>query len=91
VDIGFIATDEEVEILNAFFSAQSVSDEELQELESEDIRQRGEARFQQQLRAFRKGLEQRRTQVNLRSWHGTRRPVRMRKEEFERRAAEMRA
>jgi predicted nucleotidyltransferase len=61
VDIRFIATDEEVEILNAFFGVQSVSDEELQELDREDIRQRGEARFQQQLRAFRRGLEQRRT------------------------------
>jgi predicted nucleotidyltransferase len=59
VDIRFIATDEEVEILNAFFGVQSLSDEELQELDPEDIRQRGEARFQQQLRAFRKGLEQR--------------------------------
>ena len=59
VDIRFIATDEEVEILNAFLGAQSVSDEELQELDPEDIRQRGEARFQQQLRAFRRGLEQR--------------------------------
>ena len=29
VDIRFIATDEEVEILNAFFGVQSVSDEEL--------------------------------------------------------------
>jgi predicted nucleotidyltransferase len=61
VDIRFIATDEEVEILNAFFGVQSVSDEELQELDPEDIQQRGEARFQQQLRAFRRGLEQRRT------------------------------
>jgi len=59
VDIRLIATDEEVEILNAFLGAQSVSDEELRELDPEDIRQRGEARFQQQLRAFRKGLEQR--------------------------------
>jgi hypothetical protein len=61
VDIRLIATDEEVEILNAFFGVQSVSDEELQELDPEDIQQRGEARFQQQLRAFRRGLEQRRT------------------------------
>jgi hypothetical protein len=61
VDIRFIATDEEVEILNAFFVTQSVSDEELQELDPEDLQQRGEARFQQQLRAFRKGLERRRT------------------------------
>jgi predicted nucleotidyltransferase len=61
VDIRLIATDEEVEILNAFLGAQSVSDEELRELDPEDIRQRGEARFQQQLRAFRRGLEQRRT------------------------------
>jgi hypothetical protein len=61
VDIRFIATDEEVEILNAFFVTQSVSDEELQELDPEDLQQRGEARFQQQLRAFRRGLEQRRT------------------------------
>ena len=61
VDIRLIATDEEVEILNAFLGAQSVSDEELRELDPEDIRQRGEARFQQQLRAFRKGLERRRT------------------------------
>jgi predicted nucleotidyltransferase len=59
IDVGIIAIDEEVEILNAFFVTQSVSDEELQELDPEDIRQRGEARFQQQLRAFRKGLEQR--------------------------------
>lgn len=61
MDVGTIATDEEVEILNAFFGAQSVPDEELEELDPEDIRQRGEARFQQQLRAFRQGLEQRRT------------------------------
>lgn len=61
IDVGIIAIHEEVEILNAFFVAQSVSGEELQELDSDDLQRRGEARFQQQLRAFRKGLEQHRT------------------------------
>ncbi len=58
MDVGAIATDEEVEILSAFFQAQSISDEELLELDREDMRQREALRFQQQLRAFWKGTEQ---------------------------------
>jgi predicted nucleotidyltransferase len=57
MDVGILATDEEVEILKAFFRAQRVSDQELKELDPEDIQQREAVRFQQQLRAFRKGLD----------------------------------
>lgn len=58
MDIGIIARDEEVKILDAFFRAQSISDEDLQELDREDMQQGDAFRFQQQLRAFRKGVEQ---------------------------------
>jgi len=57
MDVGTIATDEEVGILSAFLQAQSISDEELLELDREDIQQRDALRFQEQLRAFRKGIE----------------------------------
>jgi predicted nucleotidyltransferase len=58
MDLGTIATDEEVGILGAFFQAQSISDEELLELDREDMQQRKASQFQQQLRAFQKGIEQ---------------------------------
>jgi len=58
MDVGPIATDEEVGILSAFLQSQSISDEELLDLDREDIQQREALRFQKQLRAFRKGIEQ---------------------------------
>jgi len=58
MDVGSIATGEEFEILRAFFHAQRISDEELLELDREDVRQREVFRFQKQLRAFWKGIEQ---------------------------------
>jgi len=58
MDVGPIATDEEVGILSAFLQSQSISDEELLDLGREDIQQREALRFQKQLRAFRKGIEQ---------------------------------
>ena len=57
VDVGTTATDEEVGILSAFLRAQSISDEELLNLDREDLQQREALRFQEQLRAFRKGIE----------------------------------
>jgi predicted nucleotidyltransferase len=57
LDVGTIATDEEAGILSAFVQAQSISEEELLELDREDMRQREALRFQEQLRAFRKGIE----------------------------------
>ena len=57
MDVGALATDEEVEIVKAFLGDQIVSAEELLELERDDVQQREALRFQQQLRAFRKGLE----------------------------------
>jgi predicted nucleotidyltransferase len=57
MDVGTIATDEEVGFISAFLQAQSISDEELLELDREDIQQRAALRCQEQLRAFRKGLE----------------------------------
>ncbi|HEV2690680.1 MAG TPA: nucleotidyl transferase AbiEii/AbiGii toxin family protein [Bryobacteraceae bacterium] len=61
MDVGSMATDEEFEILSAFFQTQRISDEELLELDREDMRQLEAYRFQQQLRAFRKGIEQSRS------------------------------
>ncbi len=58
MDVGAIATAEEAGVLAAFLQAQSVSDEELLELDREDMLQREALRFQEQLRAFRKGIEQ---------------------------------
>jgi len=58
MDLGTIATDEEVGILSAFLQAQSVPDEELLDLDRDDIQQREALQFQKQLRAFRKGIEQ---------------------------------
>lgn len=58
MDVGAIASNEETGILSAFLQAQSISDEELLELDREDMRQREAWRFQEQLRAFRKGIEQ---------------------------------
>lgn len=58
LDVGAIATDEEVEILSAFLKARSISDEEVLEMDREDMRQREALRFQGQLRAFRKGIGQ---------------------------------
>jgi hypothetical protein len=52
MDVGAIATDEEVGILSAFLRAQSISEEELLELDREDMRRREVLRFQEQLRAF---------------------------------------
>jgi predicted nucleotidyltransferase len=57
MDVGTIATDEEVGILSAFLQAQGISEEELLELDREDMRQREALGFQEQLRAFRKGIE----------------------------------
>jgi predicted nucleotidyltransferase len=57
MDVGTIATDEEAGILSAFLQAQGISDEELLKLDREDIQQREAFRFQEQLRAFRKGIE----------------------------------
>ena len=59
MDVGSIATEEELGILDAFFQAQRISDEDLIELDREDMQQREAIRFQEQLRAFRKGIEQR--------------------------------
>jgi len=75
MDVGTIATDEEAGILSAFLQSQSISDEELLVLDREDMRQREASRFQEQLRAFRKGIEQGRSTVD------TSHPVRMRKDE----------
>ena len=41
MDVGTIATEEEVGILSAFLRAQSISDEELLELDREDMQQQG--------------------------------------------------
>src|ERR1700722_7045830 len=60
LDVGAIARDEEVEILSAFIQAHGISDDELLQLDREDMRQREAVRFQQQLRAFRKGIAQNR-------------------------------
>jgi hypothetical protein len=57
MDIATIATDEEVGVLSAFLKAQSISDEELLELDRDVVQQREASRFQEQLRAFRKGIE----------------------------------
>lgn len=62
MDVGSIATREEIEILDAFFAALYIADEEAFELDREDVRQREAAQFQQQLRAFRKGIDQPRVQ-----------------------------
>jgi len=58
IDVGFITTDQEVEILSAFLAAQNLSDDDLEELDREDTRQREIFCFQKQLRAFRMGLGQ---------------------------------
>ena len=58
MDVGTIVTDEEFGILSAFLQAQGISDEELLDLDRQDIQQREVVRFQKQLRAFRKGIEQ---------------------------------
>lgn len=61
MDVGAIATDEEVEIVNAFVRTQSISDEDLLELDPEDMRERETRRFQHQLRAFWQGIVQSRS------------------------------
>jgi predicted nucleotidyltransferase len=58
LDVGAITTTEEREIVDRFLEAQMASDDELEELAREGI-DRDAFRFQQQLRAFRKGMEQR--------------------------------
>jgi predicted nucleotidyltransferase len=58
MDVGAIAIDEEEEILIAFLQAQSAGDEELLTLDREDMYHKENLRFQQQLHAFRKGIEQ---------------------------------
>jgi predicted nucleotidyltransferase len=60
-DVGAIATEEEGVLLSAFFKAQGISDEELGQLDRADKEQREAFRFQQHLRAFRKGIERRDT------------------------------
>jgi predicted nucleotidyltransferase len=57
MDVGAIAADEEVGILGAFLQAQGISDEERLGLDREDMQQREASRFQEYLRAFRKGIE----------------------------------
>lgn len=57
IDVGSIVTPGEVELLDAFLAAVCIPDEEVSGLDREDVRQRKMARFQQQLRAFRKGTE----------------------------------
>lgn len=58
MDVGSIATDEDIAVLSAFFHAQNISEEELRESDREDVRQREALQFQQQLRAFQKGVTQ---------------------------------
>ena len=60
MDVGTIATDEQVGILTAFFQTQSISDEQLRDLKRGDLQHREASRFQEQIRAFRKGVEERR-------------------------------
>lgn len=62
MDVGIIATGEELEILNEFCRAQGISEADLHELDREDMQQREVFRDQQQLRAFRNGVEQQQKQ-----------------------------
>jgi len=57
MDIATIAMADELEIVEEFLDSKGISDEELDDLVPDDMRQRAELRFQRQLRAFRKGLE----------------------------------
>ena len=57
-DVGAIATSEEAGILITFLQGQGISEEEMLELDREDQQQREGLRFQEQLRAFRQGIEQ---------------------------------
>lgn len=57
-DIGSIASNEEFEVIQAFFHAQHMPDEDVAGLDREEVRQREAFRFQKQLRAFWKGIEQ---------------------------------
>lgn len=61
LDIGAFATDEETEIVKAFVESLHIPSDELEHFDVQDFQQRETKRFQQQLRAFRRGFGQSRT------------------------------
>jgi predicted nucleotidyltransferase len=58
LDVGSMATDDEIEIVRDFVGIQSMGEEQLKELDRSDIRQRDVLLFQRQLRVFWTGLKQ---------------------------------
>lgn len=64
-DVGGFAVNEETEIVHAFLRDQCSSDEQLSDFDAQDVHQKDVVRFQKQLRAFRKGFDQKRQNP----WH----------------------